>query len=103
MIDERGDTYNEHADRLAKEAVESRSKGLSGKSGYTGEQFTDTIITERKAGEGHKFTVNPEKRDYHEYATEVINQIMEHAEDTGRTSPKEYTLKVLAEALHQIV
>lgn len=123
-----GDTYNEHADRLAKEAVESRCKGfVSGKTGYTGGQFTDTIITERKAdlngftfgkaGDGHGFGVqnksemvsnseNEYDKKCNEYATKILNISCNYAKSEfsdNDVSAYQFAVHILMNALHQIL
>lgn len=103
-----GDTYNEKADRLAKQAIIITDiKELSNSKGKG--------LVFGESGEGHKITVNLEVQEskeelekkygktYRAYAEDIVNQVMEYAKSTHKASSHSFTIQVLVEALHQMI
>lgn len=100
-----GDTYNEKADRLAKQAIIITDR----------KEVTGSGLVLGKSGEEHKITVNLKVREskeelenkygkiYHAYAEDILNQIMEYAKSTHKASPHNFTMQVLVEALYQMI
>lgn len=99
-----GDPYNEQADYLAKEAIKSCPKGFTlgelgkGMSFHTEvEKVSDCSKQESKEDLGKKYS-----KTYRTYAEDIVNQIMDYAKSTHKSSPRIFTTKILIEALHQI-
>lgn len=103
-----GDTYNEKADRLAKQAIiitdrkelsNSKGKGLVfGESGEGVEMVSDCNKQEAKEELEKKYG-----KTYRAYAEDIVNQVMEYAKSTHKASPHNFTMQVLVEALHQMI